>query len=194
MKLLGSTTSPFVRKVRMCASELDIPLEFELVDVRTPNEALSKIAPVGKIPVLILDSDPVLYESDIISRYLCSTKSCNLFSANFSLEFELTLALINSSMDAAAGLIMEGWRELSPDKDRALQKLSKRLVRCLEELNKKSSQIQQDFSYLSISTACLMGYLDFRQQLPDWTSFLPNLLDWYQEVSNRASFTSTAPG
>ncbi len=71
MKLLGTTTSPYVRKVRIVAQAAGVPLTF--VDTRTDAGAdlLAERAPVGKIPVL-LDGDTVLPDSSLIIAWLWS--------------------------------------------------------------------------------------------------------------------------
>lgn len=194
MKLLGSITSPFVRKVRICASELSIPLHFQLVDVKSPTQEFLSLAPAGKIPVLILDSDKTLFESDLICRFLAQSKSNNtLFPAEFDVEFELSLALINSCLDAAAGMIMESWRLHSPDREATLEKLSSRLRRCLTTLNSSKESIENGPKFLSISASCLLGYLQFRQQVPEWKDLVPDLLNWYANASSTDIFKATQP-
>ncbi len=194
MKLLGSTTSPFVRKVRICAMELSVPLDFELVNVKAPEESFYTLAPVGKIPVLMLESDRAIFESDLICRFLVQSKSNHtIFPAEFDVEFEICLALINSCLDAAAGMIMEGWREQSPDKEMMLKKLSSRLTRCLVTLNSRKDQIETGPKFLSISGLCLLGYLEFRQQVPEWRELVPDLLNWYAEEKTTDIFKATQP-
>jgi len=66
MRLLGSLTSPFVRRVRVVGLELGVTLEF--VDTTTPEgrAALTRLSPLQKIPVLevggvgVLDSHAIL--------------------------------------------------------------------------------------------------------------------------------------
>ena len=194
MKLFGSITSPFVRKVRMAAAELEIALTFELIDVREPNETLNQIAPVGKIPVLRLQYGATIFESDLIVRYFESTKAhTSLFPEKFDLQFEQHLALVNSSMDTAAQIIMESWRASSPDNKKALDKLKERLSRCMTALNREADLVNNNTDYRWIAMASLLGYLDFRNQLPNWKELVPNLLPWFDEISSSASFQETAP-
>ena len=61
MKLVGSLTSPFVRKVRIVLSEKRIVYDF---DVDIPWESDTRVAehnPLGKVPILIMDC--LLYTS-----------------------------------------------------------------------------------------------------------------------------------
>src|SRR6516165_5820278 len=74
MKLTFSPASPFARKVRIAAIELGLidRIEFTPVTVApgTPNDEYSKINPVKKLPVLILDNGEVIADSYVIVEYL----------------------------------------------------------------------------------------------------------------------------
>jgi glutathione S-transferase len=66
MLLYGSYTSPFVRRVRIVAAELGEPVE--LVDTSTSEgqETLSRVHPLWKVPVAVIDG-----ETWFDSRVIC---------------------------------------------------------------------------------------------------------------------------
>src|SRR6516165_8570811 len=74
MKLTFSAASPFARKVRIAAIELGLIDKIQLVPVTVkvgePNEEYSKITPLKKLPVLILDDGEVILDSYVIVEYL----------------------------------------------------------------------------------------------------------------------------
>src|SRR5215475_1532058 len=74
MKLNFSPASPFARKVRIAAIELGLIDRIEFVPTTvapgTPNDDYSKITPVKKLPVLILDNGNVVLDSYVIVEYL----------------------------------------------------------------------------------------------------------------------------
>ena len=70
MKLIGSLTSPFVRKVRIVLAEKKIEYDFALDSPWTPETNVPNINPLGKIPVLLLDDETVLFDSRVIAEYL----------------------------------------------------------------------------------------------------------------------------
>ena len=70
MKLIGSLTSPYVRKVRIVLAEKKIEYEFELDSPWSPGSNVPNINPLGKIPVLVLDEETTLFDSRVISEYL----------------------------------------------------------------------------------------------------------------------------
>lgn len=65
MKLYGTLTSPFVRRVRVVAQELGV--EVTMVDTSAPGgqEALRRVSPIGKVPVAELDGE-IVYDSRAI--------------------------------------------------------------------------------------------------------------------------------
>ena len=74
MKLTFSAASPFARKVRIAAIELGLIDKIEFVPTSVapaqPNDDYSKITPVKKLPVLILDNGDVILDSYVIVEYL----------------------------------------------------------------------------------------------------------------------------
>jgi glutathione S-transferase len=73
MRLYGSFTSPYVRRLRILARELGEPVE--LVDTTTPagQAALRAVAPLGKVPIVELDGE-VVFDSRVISDLLVARR------------------------------------------------------------------------------------------------------------------------
>ena len=74
MKLRYSPTSPYVRKVLVCAKErgLDGRIEPVPTNPTDPKTDLAKYNPLVKVPALVLDDGEVLYDSPVICDYLDS--------------------------------------------------------------------------------------------------------------------------
>jgi len=69
MKLYSHPVSPFARKARIIAHELDIQLE--VIDVQARNdESLRRFNPLKQIPILVLDDGSSLFDSPVICEYL----------------------------------------------------------------------------------------------------------------------------
>ena len=73
MHLIGSPTSPYVRKVRVYLEETGAACEFAPVDAWQPNAALLAAAPLGKVPVLVRDEGSPLFDSLLVIEYLDRT-------------------------------------------------------------------------------------------------------------------------
>lgn len=74
MKLTFSPASPFARKVRIAAIELGLIDKIEFVPTTVApaqaNDEYSKLTPLKKLPVLILDNGDVILDSYVIVEYL----------------------------------------------------------------------------------------------------------------------------
>ena len=70
--LRSSPASPFGRKVKLSAYVSDLMSEIEVVQANTtdPEDSLRAQNPLGKIPALILENGPTLYDSRVIVEWL----------------------------------------------------------------------------------------------------------------------------
>ncbi len=103
MKLYGSPTSPYTRKVRAVALELDIELELERVDVYAMTSIFGSINPLHRIPTLRLDNGEVLFDSRVICEYLIAEENSPLLAAAGSERWKMLQlqALGDGVLDAA---------------------------------------------------------------------------------------------
>jgi glutathione S-transferase len=82
MKLIGSHTSPFVRKVRIVLAEKKIDYELVIDSPWLADSKVPDINPLGKIPVLLLDDETPLFDSRVIVEYIDNvTPNNKLFPA-----------------------------------------------------------------------------------------------------------------
>jgi glutaredoxin 2 len=70
MKLIGTQTSPYTRKVRVVLAEKRIDCAFEEDAPGDPNTRVPEFNPLGKVPVLVMDDGSSLYDSRVIVEYL----------------------------------------------------------------------------------------------------------------------------
>ena len=59
MKLIGSLTSPYVRKVRIVMAEKKLDYQFVVEDVWA-SDAITRINPLGKVPCLVMDGQDTI--------------------------------------------------------------------------------------------------------------------------------------
>jgi glutathione S-transferase len=69
MKLLGTNTSPYVRKVRLVLLEKNIRHDYLVDPPREPGSQVVKVNPLGRIPALILDDETCVFDSPVIAEY-----------------------------------------------------------------------------------------------------------------------------
>src|ERR1700761_4697088 len=69
MKLIGSLTSPYVRKVRVVLAEKKLDFNFVLEDVWA-SDAILASNPLGKVPCLVMEGGEAVFDSRVIVEYV----------------------------------------------------------------------------------------------------------------------------
>mgnify|MGYP001243186594 CR=1 FL=1 len=200
MKLIGSLTSPFVRKVRVVLAEKKIEYEFEIDSPWVADTKVPNINPLGKIPVLLLDDETPLFDSRVIVEYIDSvTPNNKLFPApnRERTEVKRWEALADGICDAAASAFLEAKR---PKKEqsadwiaRQRDKITRGLEFMAEELGEKPFCMGTHISLADIAVGTALGYLCFRFGDIDWQTAHPNLAKLYDKLMQRPSFADTVP-
>src|SRR5688572_25625213 len=73
MKLYGTTTSPFVRRVRAVAIEIGEPVELISTAGADGSARLRAVSPIAQVPVAEIDGR-VLFDSRVIADWLTTTR------------------------------------------------------------------------------------------------------------------------
>ncbi|HWM85028.1 MAG TPA: glutathione S-transferase family protein [Kofleriaceae bacterium] len=69
MKLYGTTTSPFVRRVRIVAAELGVPFELIRTAGEEGQKTLRGLTPIWMVPIAEIDGE-VVFDSHVIIEHL----------------------------------------------------------------------------------------------------------------------------
>jgi glutathione S-transferase len=200
MKLIGSLTSPYVRKVRIVLAEKKIEYEFELDSPWSPGSNVPNINPLGKIPVLVLDEETTLFDSRVISEYLDNVAPNNkLMPApnRDRTEVKRWEALADGICDAAALTFLERKRPTERQDVDWITRQESKLIRGLEymaeQLGEHAWCMGTHFSLADIASGCALGYLAFRFPEIDWSVKHPNLARLYDKLMQRQAFADTIP-
>ncbi|MFC5302480.1 glutathione S-transferase [Azospira restricta] len=200
MKLIGSLTSPYVRKARIVLAEKKIEYDFELDSPWNADSQVANYNPLGKIPVLILDDETVLFDSRVIVEYLDNVTPNNKLMPAPNRERILVKrweALADGICDAASAAFLEGKRPAKlQDKatvERQRGKIVKGLEFMAEELGENAHCMGTHFSLADIAVGTALGYLAFRFADIGWQETHPNLARLYDKLLQRPSFAETVP-
>ena len=112
MKLYGSLTSPYVRKLRILLREKDIPCEFVQADAWAADSPVPRLNPLGKVPVLERNDGSALYDSPVILEYLDSLKAPALLASAGEERWAMLRlqALADGILDATVTRLLESRR------------------------------------------------------------------------------------
>ena len=181
MMLHSAMPSPFGRKVNVAAAMLGLSECIDVVQTDTldPNDRIRIHNPLGKIPALILDDGPVLYDSAVILEYLDHRAGGGrLLPRDGDVRFRVLTeqALADGLMDAAILQVYEerfrGGDKRAP---RWLAHQAGKVERALDAFERMTPEGPRTVA--DVALACALGYLDLRFA-GTWRDGHPRLVAW----------------
>lgn len=199
LKLIHSSSSPFVRKVSVTLSETGQTDDVALVGVKTTalNTADEAAAanPLGKIPALVRPDGPAIYDSRVICRYLVARAGADLYPEDRLWDVLTLEATADGLLEAAVLMVYE--KRLRPAEivfDDLLTAQWGKVEGALDALNERwMSHLFGQLDMGQIAVGCAMGYLDFRHDDRNWRKGRDGLAGWYAEFAKRESMLATMP-
>src|ERR1700752_5253424 len=70
MRLIGSLTSPYVRKVRIVLAEKKLDYKLELENPWGPDSRVGEANPLNKVPCLVMEGGEAVFDSRVIVEYV----------------------------------------------------------------------------------------------------------------------------
>jgi glutathione S-transferase len=203
MKLIGSITSPYVRKVRIVMAEKKLDFEFVTEDVWAADTNISASNPLGKVPCLVMEAGEAIFDSRVIVEYVDTLSPVGKLIPDRGrerAEVKTWEALSDGLLDAAILARLEatwpGRKESERSQawiDRQLKKIDDTLIAMDRALAERSNCVGIQISLADIAVGVAVGYLDFRFPQIDWRDKHPNLGALYERLSQRQSFKDTLP-
>ena len=199
MKLISVDTSPFARKIRVQLIEAGLVDEVEILTAATTplniDPVVAAANPMGKIPTLIRDDGPAIYDSRVISRYLDAHAGSDLYPES-RLWDTLTLeATADGIMEAALLSVYE--KRLRPPEHQSedwLEAQWKKVEGAVAVLESRwMSHLSGPLDMSHIAVGCALAYLDFRHGERNWRKGNDALDDWFAVFAERDSMKATAP-
>lgn len=201
MKLFGTHTSPYVRKVRVVLAEKKLEYKFVLEDVSAPDTKIQEVNPLGKVPCLAMEDGSALYDSRVIVEYLDTLTPVGKLippSGRERAEVKCWEALADGVMDAAVLVRLEQTKRPAEQQsaqwiDHQLGKVQGGLEAMSKKLDGKPFCNGNQYSLADISVGTALGWLDFRFPKIEWRETYPNLAKLYEKLAERPSFKDTEP-
>jgi glutathione S-transferase len=201
MKLIGSSASPYVRKVRVVLAEKKLDYSFELENVWSAETTIHLSNPLGKVPCLIMEDGSPMYDSRVIAEYLDTlTPVCKLLPPNGRDRADVKVweALSDGVLDAAVLVRLEktlrpAGRQSAAWIERQLGKVHAGLAVMSANLGESPFCKGNHYTLADVAVGCTLGWLLFRFPEIDWRSDYANLARLFDKLSERASFKETVP-
>ncbi|MCM2563699.1 glutathione S-transferase [Lutimaribacter sp. EGI FJ00015] len=200
MKLISSPASPYARKARVLIHEAGLADQVQEVPVKTtPMATDSSVAaanPLGKIPALLRDEGPAIYDSRVICRFLDTHASAGLYPDSRIWEVLTLEATADGILDSAISMVYE--RRFRPENMQSedwVEAQWAKVSRSLDALGKIwISHLSGPLDMGQIALGCALGYLDFRHGDRGWRQGRGALDDWFAAFSERPAMQATTPG
>lgn len=191
MKLYGSITSPYVRRLRILLAQTQY--EFEAVNIfGESREALKEINPTLKIPMFEDVSNPnlpILLDSNLAYEYI--SELLDIPALDWSQKNDL--ALINSCNDSLVNMMILTRSGVDTRDDKLYFNIQReRCASTFHYFNKKIRDGKlQDWNYITISLLVLIEWAGFRN-LFDFSSH-ESILTFVEENQHHVGVSETAP-
>jgi glutathione S-transferase len=201
MKLTFSPASPFARKVRIAAIELGLIDKIEFIPTAvvpgTPNDDYSKIHPLKKLPVLILDNGDIVVDSYVIVEYLDELAGGGkLIPASGPMRWKVKTehSLLQGMLDSMLLCRYETMVRPEPQRWKAwADDHWHRAWLGMARFEQQGDLMSRPFDIGMIGLTCVLGYADFRFADCGWRKAYPKLDAFYQKILERPSVKVSMP-
>lgn len=202
MKLTYAATSPFARKLHICAIELGLIGRIELVPTSaTPgtfNEAYSRdVSPLRKLPALILDDGTSIVDSYVIAEYFDDLAGGGkLIPASGAKKWQVKTehSITQGMLDAM--LLCRYEKVLRPEALRWQTWIDDQWDRVwhgLQRFEAHSDILTRPLDVAQIGLVCVLGYADLRFADCGWRKAFPKLDAFHNRMMERESVRISVP-
>jgi len=199
MKLVGSYTSPFVRKISILLLEKGLAFEFVNEQPYNAENGVAQFNPLGKVPALVTDDGEYWFDSPIIAQYIEQLDVVPDMVPRdplAALKVRQLEALADGIMDAGLTSVRELARPAGQQSEEEVLRQREKISRSLDALEGYlvDGTLKTDtLNLATIAIACAIGYLNFRRIAPGWCVDRPNLVKLVETLFLRESFARTEP-
>jgi len=190
MKLYGTTTSPFVRRVAIVAAEVGEPIELVDTASEAGQAALREVSPVRKVPVAVVGGR-TLFDSRVIVDWLTTTRGWGgIVPARDRWREQNLLNAVDTAIDSVIQLFYLRRDGVAIDDTPFSRRQLERTDAIFHWLGTELAA-PHPFGLAEISVICALDWMDFRKAYPTEraTALAPLRAAW----GDRASIAATRP-
>jgi glutathione S-transferase len=199
MKLLGSDTSPYTRKVRLVLLEKGLPHTYVITPPREPGSPVPQHNPLGRIPTLLLDDGTAVFDSPVICEYLDALNDRPILIPRDDPMARMRVrrweALADGIMDSAVVIRLESLRPAERQDPGTLAlhgaAISRALALAASQLGTRAWCEGDGLTLADLALVSALVYLDLRQPERDWRGAHPELATWAARLMARATVKAT---
>ncbi len=202
MKLLGTPTSPYVRKVQLMLLEKGIPHDYLVDAPRDPGSLAARANPLARIPALVLDDETCVFDSPVIAEYVDSLNDDPILIPRTDglarMQVKRWEALADGIMDSAFTVRSERLRPVDKQDADTITRHDQAISRALDYAGTQLGDAEwthgEALSLGDLALFAALVYLDLRQAERDWRSHHPNLKALFDRIAARPSAQTSLAG
>ncbi len=199
MKLIGSNTSPYVRKVRLVLLEKNIAHTYVVDPPSEPNSQVMRFNPLGRIPALILADGTCVFDSPVIAEYADTLNDMPILiprhDALARMRVKRWEALADGIMDSAIVVRNERMRPAEKQELAIIEMHNLAITRALQyvavQLGTREWCEGNSISLGDLALVSALVYVDLRLSERDWRAAHPNLAAFFKRMGTRPSVQTT---
>lgn len=199
LKMYHNPVSPYCRKVDVVLHETgqfdDVEAIHDPTDAMTTGATPIAANPLGKIPALVRDDGPAIFDSPVICRYFNDRAGANLYPTSRQWEVMTLEALSDGILDAAIAMVYEG--RFRPEELQSTDWIAAQWAKASRALDAIEDQwmshLEGPLTMGQIAVGCALGYLDLRHPDRNWREGRGILAAWEANFSKRPSMQATRP-
>jgi glutathione S-transferase len=198
LTLIGSATSPFVRKCRIAAQLLGLDVTFQLEQQWKSGSLVPDFNPLAKVPILVTPDLGSVFDSRVIVAELERRSGRTLRPSNHrDAIIDMRLEALGDGIGEATALVVqETWRPENARSiiwsDRQLAKVRRGITALAIEPTLLLSDVLSP-SIGTIAAICALEFVSFWMPKEPWAQDNASLSDLVSRISETALFTNTKP-
>lgn len=188
LTLISHHLCPFVQRAAIALTERGVPFERRNIDLAAKPNWFLKLSPLGKVPVLVVDDDNVLFESSVVAQYVDEITGNQLLSSE-PLQKYSQLAWMEFASQVIAGIGALYNAATRSNFENARSNLENKFQRVEEALGSGPWFAGEQFTLVDGAFAPAFRYFDVIDELTELDVFgkTPKVRRWRRALSERPS-------
>ena len=188
LTLISHKLCPYVQRAVIALEEQGIAYKRIDIDLNNPPDWFLQLSPLGKVPILVVDDEKVLFESAVIAEYINEIGNGELLSST-PIEKARERAWIefaSATLDNIGSLyIVAGEKNFA----RAETQLEAKWRQLEKNLTQSTYFSGDNFSLVDAAFAPVFRYLDLFEQFAEleFLKLYPKVESWRGALAQRAS-------
>ena len=188
LTLISHHLCPFVQRAAIALNEKGVEFERKNIDLNNKPDWFLKLSPLGKVPILVIDDETVLFESSVIAQYVNEITGGDLLSADTAEKYrQLAWMEFASEVIGSVGQLYNA--NGNGTFNRARSVLEDKFGRVEEALGDGPWFSDKDFSLVDAAFAPAFRYFDLIDELTgiDFFANTPKVAAWRTALQQRPS-------